>query len=247
MRRVDDRINFRRRCVSGNATTTPSTSPPSQRASAQLNPVATHDELELAPLTVRPRFNFYADDDALRQLILHIAALSAGDEYFGAAKLNKLLFLADFLAFMQLGRPITGQAYQKLRAGPAPRRIVRVRGEMVADGVLAIEEVQIFDRTQKRPVPMSSADLSGFTPEELQLVGKLVDEWRGASALQISQASHEFIGWQMVKAGETIPYEAALVGVLTLGEDQLKHAEGLQGRAEEARRALAHGSDCPSR
>jgi hypothetical protein len=57
---------------------------------------------------------------------LLIATRSEGDEPFGAVKLNKLLFYADFFAYVKFGECITGQEYQKLAQGPAPRRMLPV-------------------------------------------------------------------------------------------------------------------------
>src|SRR2546425_884388 len=65
-------------------------------------------------------------DEKLAEMILHIAQLSEGDEPFGATKLNKILFYCDFLSYLYHGKPITGQEYQKLPNGPAPRRLVPV-------------------------------------------------------------------------------------------------------------------------
>jgi len=50
-------------------------------------------------------------DKRLRELILLIATRSEGDEPFGAVKLNKLLFYADFFAYVKFGESITGQEW----------------------------------------------------------------------------------------------------------------------------------------
>ncbi len=47
----------------------------------------------------------------LRELIIHVATLSGMDEPFGATKLNKILFNADFEAYRQWGKSISGQEY----------------------------------------------------------------------------------------------------------------------------------------
>jgi hypothetical protein len=54
-------------------------------------------------------------------MILLIAEWCQADPKFGAIKVNKLLFHADFSAFLTHGEPITGQEYFKLPQGPAPR------------------------------------------------------------------------------------------------------------------------------
>src|ERR1700733_4521543 len=53
-----------------------------------------------------------------KELVLYLSQRSAGDEGFGAVKLNKLLYRSDFEAYRLLGRPITGETYIKQEFGP---------------------------------------------------------------------------------------------------------------------------------
>src|SRR5204863_5344149 len=85
-------------------------------------------------MTIRPK------DRKLAELILFISERSEGDPRFGAGKLNKLLFYSDFGSYRLLGKSITGQQYQKLSNGPAPRRLAAVRDALVARHELAIRE-----------------------------------------------------------------------------------------------------------
>ena len=66
------------------------------------------------------------DDEKFKELVLYVCHKSAGDAPFGATKLNKLLFYADFLAYKQLGSAVTKHAYQRLPNGPAPRAILPI-------------------------------------------------------------------------------------------------------------------------
>ena len=50
-------------------------------------------------------------DKKLKELVLYIAQKSEDDPSFGATKLNKILFAADFYFFGQTGRSITGASY----------------------------------------------------------------------------------------------------------------------------------------
>lgn len=59
----------------------------------------------------------------MRELALYLTAKSEKDLHFSPAKLNKLLFYCDFVAYLQLGCSITGYSYQKLPSGPAPKAI----------------------------------------------------------------------------------------------------------------------------
>jgi len=150
-------------------------------------------------------------DAKLSELILFISERSEGDERFGAVKLNKILFYADFAAYLIIGKSITGQEYQRLDNGPAPRRLLLVRNKLVAAGHLAIRKIEYFNQTQDRPFALREADLSAFTAEQIGLVTQIIDENWKQNATQISLRSHEFHGWEDAESGETIPYEIALL------------------------------------
>ena len=57
------------------------------------------------------------DAGKLGELIVYIVENSLGDPYFGKTKLNKILFAADFEAYRQRGRSITGADYPASRMG----------------------------------------------------------------------------------------------------------------------------------
>lgn len=82
------------------------------------------------------------DDKKLAEAILYISKKSEGDESFGATKLNKLLFYSDFMAFGKLGEPITGQDYQKLEHGPAPRHLLPIQNALVQERAIRVEPVE---------------------------------------------------------------------------------------------------------
>ena len=72
--------------------------------------------------------------EKLRELVLYIAEQSECDSAFGMTKLNKLLFFSDFQAYLSTGNAITGEEYQKLPNGPAPRKILPVMQSMQDGG-----------------------------------------------------------------------------------------------------------------
>jgi hypothetical protein len=151
------------------------------------------------------------DDTKLRELILFIAERSAGDELFGSTKLNKLLFFADFLAFVKLGSSITGHAYQRLPNGPAPKQMLPIMKGMVSDRELAIQKRDFYGRTQNVPVALRPSRLKDFSADEIAVVTEVLDLLQRKNAKGISSLSHEFEGWKLAKENELIPYQTALV------------------------------------
>jgi len=166
-------------------------------------------------------------DDKLRELILHIANSSEGDERFGATKLNKLLFYSDFLAYVYLGKAITKQEYQRLGEGPAPRRLLPVMEKMKNSEEIVIRSHQYCGYTQKRAVALREPDLSMFNAKEIALVDKLIRDFWPYTAREISEKSHHFLGWQHAKPGEGIPYTVALVGCRKPTTKELAHGKKL--------------------
>lgn len=151
-------------------------------------------------------------DQKLRELVLFVARSSEQDEHFGATKLNKILFYSDFWAYRKLGRSITGERYQKLAHGPAPKRLVPVVRKMESERICATAEREFFGRTQKVLVALREPDLSLFSGAEIAIVQDVIQKLWDLNATGVSELSHEFIGWQLAAEGEEIPYSTVLLG-----------------------------------
>jgi hypothetical protein len=152
------------------------------------------------------------DEAKLTELLLYVAKRTQHDRTAGATKLNKYLYFADFAAMRRLGHAITGAEYQKLPQGPAPRRLVPVRAQLVGTGDARLEErTDAFGFVHQDLIPQREPRTELFSAEELEIVDEIIDELRDLSAKQASGLSHREAGWQLVGPGETIPYELAFV------------------------------------
>jgi hypothetical protein len=166
------------------------------------------------------------DETKLGELIVYISLKSAKDPRFGAVKLNKLLYFADFLAMGNFGKPITAVPYQHLKAGPAPRRLRPIRDQLVAEGAIAIQHIPLRSgNTQTRTIALRNAKLHDFTGDEIALVDELIEEHWNDDSESISNSSHNYVGWKMTKDGDSIPY-----GSIFLSDRPLNQAEILRGR-----------------
>lgn len=156
--------------------------------------------------------NFEPNEAKLAELILYISKKCADDPCFGATKLNKILYFADFLHYGEYGKPITGVEYQKLQYGPAPRRLLPVRDELVNKGDLGIQPVGLRSgSTQKKPVNLREPDLSLFSGTEIAEVDGVIESLRNHDSDMVSELSHRMVGWQVVAENETIPYTTVFV------------------------------------
>jgi hypothetical protein len=166
---------------------------------------------------------FTQDESKLAELILYICQKCADDPYFGATKLNKILYFADFLHYGNHGAPITGMEYQKLAYGPAPRRLLPVRQELMDRGDLGIQPVHLRSgKVQKRPVNLREPDLSLFSGSEIAQVDAVIGGLAGSDSDTVSELSHKMVGWQVVGEGETIPYNTVFIANPEMSEAEIR-------------------------
>lgn len=129
----------------------------------------------------------------------------------GSTKLNKLLFFSDTRAYVELGRPITGARYQKLKWGPAPRALLPVRDELVETQQVDFGAGDAGDWNDII-IPRRAADISLFDPAELAIADAIFEELRHFNATAASDYSHlRSAGWRVVDYKEDIPYESSFV------------------------------------
>lgn len=160
----------------------------------------------------------------MENLILHVCKRCEGDATFGAVKLNKILFYADFLAYFRTGESITGERYFALEEGPAPRRLFPLREQMRLTGKLEIQKVLYHGRTQLKPVAKVQPEPDALSPKDLELANEVIKALRGVTGKAVSNASHEFKGWcAAMQLGEKtdIPYA-------TVGFDESGFMKGLK-------------------
>jgi hypothetical protein len=169
------------------------------------------------------------DERKLAELILYISQKCANDPTFGAVKLNKILCFSDFLFYAYNDRGITNVEYQKLPNGPAPRRLIPVRDELIKNGDLAIQEVVLKSgRTQKRTVNLRKPNLDIFTGAEIAQVDRVIESMQDVNAELASDISHNLVGWLVTEEGETIPYNTIYFANPPLTEEEAHRARELK-------------------
>ena len=176
--------------------------------------------------------NISFNEQKFRELILYIALRSDDDQRFGAVKLNKLLFYADFNVYRELGRPITGAAYQHLAEGPAPRELLSCRKKMMDDKELTFQPRPYFGKIQKRVAPLRPPNLSIFTTDEIRIVDEVINTFWELRGAQLSQRSHQEFGWRLTDENETIPYSAAFFSEEPLTQEQIERGQELAAKHE---------------
>lgn len=157
------------------------------------------------------KFNFSLE--RFKELIVYVVDRCQDDPAFGAVKLNKILYYADFDAYRLLGKPISGATYRKLQAGPAPKELLMARDELVAERRLRIESRPYFNRTQRRLVleERESANPETFSVQEREIIDSVIVFLWPMSAREASDYSHREPGWALAGEREVIPYQSAFL------------------------------------
>jgi uncharacterized phage-associated protein len=169
-----------------------------------------------------------------KETVLWFARRSEIDPTFGAIKLNKLLFYADFLAYAQLGKSITGMEYFALPQGPAPKYMVPIRDQMLRAGEIAIRKSEMYRGVQERTLALREPKLKEFTAQEVDVLSYVLQQCGRMSAKELSAWTHTFCGWEVAQLKETIPYSVALVGNREPTENEVKRGLELETTAEAA-------------
>ncbi|MGI9107709.1 MAG: Panacea domain-containing protein [Pyrinomonadaceae bacterium] len=172
------------------------------------------------------KHNNLQSDDRLREVILYIAARCESHENFGAVKLNKILFFADYISYLSYGEPITGAQYQKLPNGPAPVYLVPIRKQMEAVGDIAIRQEAFFFKTQHRIIALRAPKLDMFKARDIALLEDVIDVCKTRSATHLSDMSHG-LAWKVADEKEVIPYVAALLDNHGINAQDIEEAQQL--------------------
>lgn len=160
---------------------------------------------------VTARVSLPGGQNRLRQMILHVASRCREAKFFGAIKLNKILWKADFDAFTARRVPVTGREYLKQKFGPALREMMPVQREMLAHGLITFEHRDFGDGiVEDRTIALVEADLSLFSVDDLTYVDASISHYWEKTGTESSDESHG-VAWRTRAIGTTMPYESALL------------------------------------
>ena len=147
----------------------------------------------------------------LRQMILYVAQECADARFFGAIKLNKIIWKADFDSFAGRHVPVTGREYLKQQFGPALREMRPVQRDMERDGLIAFSHKDFGDNIiEQRTIALVEPDMRIFTHEDLKFVRASIRHYWHMTGTESSDESHG-IAWQTRAIGVPMPYESSLL------------------------------------
>ena|ERR1035437_8897862 len=158
----------------------------------------------------------------LKESVLYISQVAEPDDTFAKVKLCKLLYNIDFEAYLQFGKSVTEETYRKLEQGTVPTAVFSLLED---DKDVVLVNRLFHGYTQQKPVAMRDAETSIFTVEEIALINLVVRRHWGQTGTQMSNESHNFIGWRLAKDNEIIPLQAALLEDRDLTESEKLYAK----------------------
>jgi len=156
----------------------------------------------------------FMDQSNLQRLAdaAHYVIARTEPEKLGATKLNKILWYADLEHYRRTGRSITGlRAYRRMPRGPVPLDIDRAIALLKRDGRIVERKSKVHDYERREFIWLKDPDLSIFSPLELDLINRFIDQIRDLSAAEISEITHEDELWKELENGDTMPIGAASI------------------------------------
>ena len=139
-----------------------------------------------------------------KQVLLNALKYGADEDgKITKTKLAKLVYLTDFIWFYENSKPLTGVKYRKMPQGPVPYEYFRALDELEEGGVILREskgQAIMLSLTEKQAPTGKLAD------DEIKMVKKVSEAWKGKPTVDIVNFTHEQLPWQICLDDEIIPY-----------------------------------------
>jgi uncharacterized phage-associated protein len=166
-------------------------------------------------------------DNKFKNLVLYILNHEDYKEG-GIKKLNKLLYFIDFYFYRDNEKLISGMEYAKAEMGPIIDGYKSIFGELTKDGVLAPPDSAGYVVYK----PLESADLTQFSSQEIDHIGKVLDRYGKLSSSELESISHRQQPWLLTdNMGGTIDPDLALL----MADD---NSEDIQVENEDLKKEL---------
>ncbi|HIU11402.1 MAG TPA: DUF4065 domain-containing protein [Candidatus Onthocola stercorigallinarum] len=122
-------------------------------------------------------------------------------------QLMKYLFASDFLNYKLFNKTISNFKYAHAPWGPIVNNQDALLNLLIKQDYIKL--ASSVDDSAMLFAPLQDADLSCFNEDEIKVLDKIIDEFKGMSAKDLSDWSHKFIGWMETKDGEIIDFKYA--------------------------------------
>lgn len=138
------------------------------------------------------------DEAIIQNLILYFT-----NQGISQTRLQKAFFYNDFLNYQSEGVSLTGLYYRKMMFGPYSEELQNYSDALLNRNILC----QKLDHLM---VSNQNPDLSAFSKDQIDRISKIKNYIDNNSAKDVSEDSHEHLGWQQTELFEKISYDYAL-------------------------------------
>ena len=146
--------------------------------------------------------------DKLAASVAYLTERSRHDDHFGFAKLVKLLYYADCVAYVRTGQPITGVTYVHMPHGPYPDDWPAMLKRLESDQAIRIlKQYDPKGYWTRRPVVSDTAATVALADKEPSFLDEQLRHFADFSAAQIEEYSHDELAWRVTAQGAAMPYE----------------------------------------
>ncbi len=144
--------------------------------------------------------------EKFKQTLLYILGKVGGRPNIGQTVLYKLLYFIDLDYYEKFEERLIGATYIKNTYGPTPVSFAKIVREMQDEGKLVEVKSKYFDKDQTKYVPVSEADMSLFSGNELKHIDDELERLAHKNARELSDLSHIDTPWLVAKEREVINY-----------------------------------------
>lgn len=175
--------------------------------------------------------------EKFKALVHYVCAKCEDPSRLGATKLNKILWYAETITFLNFGEELTGAKFVKRQFGPAPKAILPILQELEDDKALLIKNVSFYGFPKREFISLRSPTLGEpFTSDQIAIVDAIIDAVCDEhTAKSIVNLSHDEI-WEMASIGEELPIYTVLAEQGEVTEEDVAWADR---KIEEIERRVA--------
>lgn len=142
-----------------------------------------------------------------KEVLLYILGKVGSRPNIGQTVLYKLLYFIDFDYYEKYEEQLIGATYIKNLYGPTPISFAKVINQMEEDGKLVEVKSKYFDKDQTKYIPVTEADVSDLSGQELKHIDNEIERLAHFTAKQLSELSHKDTPWLVAKDKAVINYE----------------------------------------
>lgn len=159
------------------------------------------------------------DKAKLKALVHYVVENAPNPKRLGKTKLNKILFYSDMEAYLEFGRPISGEEYVKFQFGPVSKHIEEIVTELEREDAIAVARIPDHSHhldpyaARYQYFALRSANIAAFSAPEIKIVDAKIKAICSKTATAVSRQSHDLV-WESAEMGELIPYYTVFAGLL---------------------------------